>query len=524
MSLSYNNKRNSKNEFPNYLDLPPHDRGKSHILYKNAESDYTITDREKILDHLKQDVNSSLAQESDSRVENLRKYRSGVTLNEEDRLAILINEREEMKRRRREELKKMNEDNIDAAKYNLQGKKEFCMKKYLQQIWLNSPELRELEAKLNLAYANKERDIQKREKKLKEERKKLEDEEITKRLLQDYEDFKKEEAEKKVHDFIISKNYSKELEDQLNEQEKRKLEENKQLAKDKELIDKIVQKVYEEDEKQKQYEMEKRKDFQKGIEEFLQNKMLQKEEEEYMRKLEEESINEYNKKKEERTDQFNEMKRIRENNKNIIYQRLADEIERNEKEKEMVNQMRIELYEEKQAEREQQLADELFEKKIRQRIELIESFQQQILYKKKKLQEEHEIEEIYKQQIAKQAEDYKKLELMNEQKRRMKQLEYAREMERLIRERDEYLESKRKQEEEENNRLEELEKLRLEVVEAERQRLLKEHATQLVGYLPKGVIRDENDLKLFDEKLQKQFEEFKISREKSKAIPTSSLY
>jgi len=37
-------------------------------------------------------VNSSLAQESDSRVENLRKYRSGVTLNEEDRLAILINE------------------------------------------------------------------------------------------------------------------------------------------------------------------------------------------------------------------------------------------------------------------------------------------------------------------------------------------------------------------------------------------------------------------------------------------------
>ena len=77
----------------------------------------------------------------------------------------------------------------------------------------------------------------------------LEDEEITKRLLQDYEDFKKEEAEKKVHDFIISKNYSKELEDQLNEQEKRKLEENKQLAKDKELIDKIVQKVYEEDEK-----------------------------------------------------------------------------------------------------------------------------------------------------------------------------------------------------------------------------------------------------------------------------------
>ena len=50
--------------------------------------------------------------------------------------------------------------------------------------------------------------------------------------------------------------------------------------------------------------------------------MLQKEEEEYMRKLEEESINEYNKKKEERNGQINEMKRIRENNKNIIYQKV----------------------------------------------------------------------------------------------------------------------------------------------------------------------------------------------------------
>jgi len=29
--------------FPNYLDLPPYDRGKGHMQYKNVESDYTIT-------------------------------------------------------------------------------------------------------------------------------------------------------------------------------------------------------------------------------------------------------------------------------------------------------------------------------------------------------------------------------------------------------------------------------------------------------------------------------------------------
>jgi len=78
-----------------------------------------------------------------------------------------------MKRRRREELKKVNEETIEAAEHNLQCNKQVCMKKYLQQIWLNSPELRELEAKLNLAYVNKEREMQKREKRLKEERKKV---------------------------------------------------------------------------------------------------------------------------------------------------------------------------------------------------------------------------------------------------------------------------------------------------------------------------------------------------------------
>jgi len=77
----------------------------------------------------------------------------------------------------------------------------------------------------------------------------MEEEKMSKQLLQDYEDFKKEEAEKKVHDFLVSKNYSKELDNQLMEQEQRKIQESQQLSKDKELIDSIVKKVLDEDEK-----------------------------------------------------------------------------------------------------------------------------------------------------------------------------------------------------------------------------------------------------------------------------------
>jgi len=74
-----------------------------------------------------------------------------------------------MKKKRREEMKKMSEETIDQAEYDLKYHNQIRMKKVLQQVWLNSPELRDLEAKLNLAYANKEREMQKREKRLKEE-------------------------------------------------------------------------------------------------------------------------------------------------------------------------------------------------------------------------------------------------------------------------------------------------------------------------------------------------------------------
>ena len=78
-----------------------------------------------------------------------------------------------------------------------------------------------------------------------------------------------------------------------------------------------------------------------------------------------------------------------------------------------------------------------------------------------------------------------KLEQMNAQKRRMRQLEHRKAVDKLI-------EDKRQQREREANEeivwdkhQAELEAFRLHVVEQERQRLLREQAAKLVGYLPK---------------------------------------
>ena len=86
--------------------------------------------------------------------------------------------------------------------------------------------------------------------------------------------------------------------------------------------------------------------------------------------------------------------------------------------------------------------------------------------------------------LAKFAED-DRIELMNAQKRRMKQQEHKRAVEDLIADRREQFAQDKAREVAERQDEENLEKLRMEIIEEERQRLLKEHATKLLGYLPK---------------------------------------
>ena len=86
--------------------------------------------------------------------------------------------------------------------------------------------------------------------------------------------------------------------------------------------------------------------------------------------------------------------------------------------------------------------------------------------------------------LAKFAED-DRIEQMNAQKRRMKQQEHARAVERLMEDR--RAQFAREREAEVNQREEEarLEEFRKRVIEEERQKLLKAHATKLIGYLPR---------------------------------------
>lgn len=86
--------------------------------------------------------------------------------------------------------------------------------------------------------------------------------------------------------------------------------------------------------------------------------------------------------------------------------------------------------------------------------------------------------------MEKYAEDAK-LDQLNAQRRRMKQLEHKRAVDQLIEERRRLIQMEHERALEEEKREGELERYRQAVVEQERQRLLREHAGKLAGFLPK---------------------------------------
>ena len=94
--------------------------------------------------------------------------------------------------------------------------------------------------------------------------------------------------------------------------------------------------------------------------------------------------------------------------------------------------------------------------------------------------------------MAKFSED-KRLEQVNQERRRREMAEYKNEVEQIIQERKALYEQAVESELAQRRILQEEMEYKLSVVEAERQRLLQEYAKDLKEYLPKGVFRTEQD-------------------------------
>ncbi|XP_072471897.1 meiosis-specific nuclear structural protein 1 [Notamacropus eugenii] len=377
--------------------------------------------------------------------------------------------------------------------------------KMRQQIRENSHELRDLEKKLKAAYMNKERAAQIAEKEAINYERMKRDSEIARCMKEEEERYTKEQNEAEARRYKEKIQYQQDLEQQLEDQERKKQEAYKELLQEKLMIDEIVRKVYEEDLMERQQQLEKMAATHRYIEEFKKERALwrvkkREEMEEENRKILEFACVQQQR-EEDRMAQAQKQEEKRQQYKNLVAQHLA----KIQQQQDDMEQVRLDLYEIEQAELDKKKLQDEIENKIKKREELQRNFAEQMAFKELVLQATREEEEKFRQSmLAKCAED-DRIEAMNAHQQKMKQLEYRRAAEKLIQERHQQLVVEKERE---------LEEMRLEqqregdvnaVIEEERQKLLREHAANLLGYLPKGVIQHEQDVDMLGDAFRKAY-------------------
>ncbi|XP_069379764.1 meiosis-specific nuclear structural protein 1 isoform X2 [Paralichthys olivaceus] len=389
----------------------------------------------------------------------------------------------------------------ELARISLEKERDEKMRQHIRE---NSLEIRELESKLKSAYLNKGRAAQIAE----QEAMRLE----TLREKADYSGKMKRESERatveqqqleqKRQEELTQ--YQRALEQQLMDRERGRQQAYEEFLKEKLLVDEIIRKIYEEDQMERELKLEKIRATQQHIEEF-------KRQQAQWRRMEQERMEAENRRimkfaSQQQNMEESKMAKIKETEeaKEHLYQILCKKIKDESKQREDAERVREELFFEEQEEANRLREIEEMEKKIRERLMMQQTFQEHLAYKEMKKKAEKEEEEAFrKTMLAKFAED-DRIEQMNAQKRRMKQLVHKREVEKMIEDRrlqrqvDVELEVKERAIEQER------EALRRQIVEEERKKLLKRHAAQLLGYLPKGMIR-EDDLQYFDEDFRESF-------------------
>ena len=363
----------------------------------------------------------------------------------------------------------------------------------IQRICDDSPELKELEKALKIAYLNKDRAIQQEEKLLLAQREKerilaMEQEMEYNRLNAMKADQMKIESQK--NSWVEQRHI---LQQQIDERKRQVAQDQRQAELDREMVDAIVNKINDEDEA----DYRRKKDMQAKSAQMIKDFEMQRKREKeaaLAREREEEArIRAYQQSVESRNENVAAIKQAKREDEDRILKQIIEETERKRREEEEYNSLRDLLWEEElerkrsQEVQERQMKAEKSKKEMfEMNSRILQSKQQQRQYE---LEDEARLIEVMK---AKFAEDERR-EREEEEARQISKYQHKKTIERQLEEKRFMTEQQRAQELklfEENQRKEEYRK---KVIQEARKRLLEEHAAKLKGYLPPGTLASQDE-------------------------------
>jgi hypothetical protein len=283
------------------------------------------------------------------------------------------------------------------------------------------------------------------------------------------------------------------LQDQINERQLAKQQAFEAFLREKAIVDEIVRSIEMEDRAQAETAKARQRELQDNIIVFLEQRKAWRETEKKRAEEELQRIAEYNEEMTKRQAELLAGRRAKSAAKDELLEKLSADIEQKRREKEEMESLLEELYQEEAEARaiEQQQAKAAHQQRLRE--EMMEANEYQKMYKAQRALEQAGEEEDFRRKMMAKFADDDRVAQMNELRRRREMGEYKQEVERMIAERRRKFEESLEAELEELRRAQEEKNYRAAVVERERQRLLAEQASALKGYLPKGVLRSEAD-------------------------------
>ncbi|XP_026462520.1 meiosis-specific nuclear structural protein 1-like [Ctenocephalides felis] len=258
------------------------------------------------------------------------------------------------------------------------------------------------------------------------------------------------------------------------------------------MIDDVVQRLHDEDMRELELKMEKKNRTRREMEEFkCAQELWRKREREYLeeeqRKVAREAARTQDNEK-ERKARWKEKEAAKERVQAYIMNNMKQEQKRKEELQNMLEELAAEEMKQNNDDEEKRE----IEMELRKRLKMRQDLDEQRYYKMLNLKRQEEEDASYRRQELERLAEMAKLDQLSDAKRRMKRLEHGRAVEAMIEDRRRRRAEEMAQLVESHKQEQDREKIKQRMIEEERIKLLKEHAQNLAGYLPPGLLKPED--------------------------------
>lgn len=188
--------------------------------------------------------------------------------------------------------------------------------------------------------------------------------------------------------------------------------------------------------------------------------------------------------------QQEEERRAQLKQKTALADRLTQHLDQLETEARKREELMVELNMKESAEREEQRLRKRLEEQLRKRVQVRLELEKQREFIWTRQQQEKEEERMFKEEQLRLMAEADRLELLSNEMRRRKQVEHRKAVEQLMQQRrQQRIQEIDSEKERHNEELREAKRIR-EMIEEERIKILQEHAQELIGFLPAGILRN----------------------------------